>query len=235
MDNKTNQSNPPTPEKPPVSPISSYSTIKESSYPTIEESVEEQEYLTEGGLTEDELHQLAKDEEALKEVLEEEAKREKENAIYNKKLEEYWKEEQAHDELFRMKFGEICISNSSSISEEIMSKILNRRWTLMNPDTKVHQIKVSTSLKTLQHFGKVSFSNDSNPSLGENVKEWHKVDQSSSPFYIVRDDLLHPLVNGNKAMLGFDHQQPWLLVRNFEKQEEHTPQQFIIDKQVKHK
>ena len=69
----------------------------------------------------------------------------------------------------------------------------------MNPNTKVHQIKVSTSLKTLQHFGKVSFSNDSNPPLGENVKEWHKVDQSSSSFYIVRDDLLHPLVNGNKA------------------------------------
>ncbi|GJR32771.1 hypothetical protein Tco_1109003 [Tanacetum coccineum] len=55
----------------------------ESSYQTIEESVEEYKYLTEGGLTEDELHQLAKDEEALKEVLEEEAKREKENAIYN--------------------------------------------------------------------------------------------------------------------------------------------------------
>ncbi|GKA83398.1 nucleotide-binding alpha-beta plait domain-containing protein [Tanacetum coccineum] len=47
----------------------------------------------------------------------------------------------------------------------------------------------------------VSFSNDSNPSLGDNVKESHKVDQSSSSFYIVRDDLLHPLVNvnGNKA------------------------------------
>ncbi|GJV79671.1 hypothetical protein Tco_1515541 [Tanacetum coccineum] len=57
-----------------------------------------------GGLTEDELHQLAKDEETLKEVLEEEAKREKENAIYNKRLEEYWKEEQAHDELFRIEF-----------------------------------------------------------------------------------------------------------------------------------
>ncbi|GKG06062.1 receptor-like protein kinase FERONIA [Tanacetum coccineum] len=36
-------------------------------------------------------------------------------------------------------------------------------------------------------------------------------------------------------VLGFDHQQPWLLVRNFEKQEEHIPQQFIIDRQVKHK
>ncbi|GKD23550.1 D-cysteine desulfhydrase 2, mitochondrial isoform X1 [Tanacetum coccineum] len=38
----------------------------------------------------------------------------------------------------------------------------------------------------------VSFSNDSNPPLGENVKESHKVDQSSSSFYIVRDDLLQP-------------------------------------------
>ncbi|GJU30514.1 hypothetical protein Tco_1174103 [Tanacetum coccineum] len=75
------------------------------SYPTIEELVEEYEYLTEGGLTEDELHHLAKDEEALKEVLQEEAKREKENAIYNKKLKEYWKEQQAHDELFMMECG----------------------------------------------------------------------------------------------------------------------------------
>lgn len=68
----------------------------------------------------------------------------------------------------------------------------------MSPDTKVHQIKVS-SLQTQQRcgpLGNVSFSNNSHPSLGENVREWHD-DQSS--FYIVRDDLLHPLVNGNKA------------------------------------
>ncbi|GKC47612.1 hypothetical protein Tco_1065334 [Tanacetum coccineum] len=97
MDYKTNQSNPPTPEKPPMSPI--------SSYPTIEESAEEHEYLTEGGLTEDELHQLAKDEEALKEVLEEQAKVDKENEIKNKELEDFLKEEAAHDELFRMEFG----------------------------------------------------------------------------------------------------------------------------------
>ncbi|KAF5778181.1 putative D-cysteine desulfhydrase [Helianthus annuus] len=89
-----------------------------------------------------------------------------------------------------------CSSNSSS--EEFMRKMLNRRWTLMNPDTKVHQIKVS-SMQTQQHFGpfgKVTFSNNSNPLLGENVRKWHN-DESS--FYIVRDDLLHPLVNGNKA------------------------------------
>ncbi|MFS7994816.1 putative D-cysteine desulfhydrase [Helianthus anomalus] len=89
-----------------------------------------------------------------------------------------------------------CSSNSSS--EELMLKMLNRRWTLMNPDTKVHQIKVS-SMQTQRHFGpfgKVTFSNNSNPLLGENVRKWHN-DESS--FYIVRDDLLHPFVNGNKA------------------------------------
>ncbi|GJX29800.1 hypothetical protein Tco_0237879 [Tanacetum coccineum] len=76
MDNKTNQSNPPTPEKPPMPPI--------SSYPTVEESVEEHdtcdEYLTEGFLTEKEQQQLAQDEKAYREYLEEEAKAEKERA-----------------------------------------------------------------------------------------------------------------------------------------------------------
>ncbi|GKF81282.1 hypothetical protein Tco_0239884 [Tanacetum coccineum] len=73
MDNKTNQSNPPTPEKPPMPPI--------FSYPTVEESAEEHdigdEYLTEGYLTEKELHQLMLDEEALRETLEEEARAQK--------------------------------------------------------------------------------------------------------------------------------------------------------------
>ncbi|GJT55843.1 hypothetical protein Tco_0990897 [Tanacetum coccineum] len=67
MDKKTNQSNPPTPEKPWMPTI--------SSYPTIEESAEEHdicdEYLTEGYLTEKEQQQLALDEEALRETLEE--------------------------------------------------------------------------------------------------------------------------------------------------------------------
>ncbi|KAK9060226.1 hypothetical protein SSX86_020930 [Deinandra increscens subsp. villosa] len=92
-------------------------------------------------------------------------------------------------------FQVICSSNLSS--EEIMLKILNRRWTLMNPDTKIHQIKVS-SLQTQQNFGslgkKITYSNNPHPSLGENIRKWHE-----SSFYIVRDDLLHPLVNGNKA------------------------------------
>ncbi|KAI3696485.1 hypothetical protein L1987_79503 [Smallanthus sonchifolius] len=88
--------------------------------------------------------------------------------------------------------------NSNLSSEEFMLKILNRRWTLMSPDTKIHQIRVS-SLQTQQNLGslgKITYSNNPHPSLGENVRKWHN-DESS--FYIVRDDLLHPLVNGNKA------------------------------------
>ncbi|KAI3516158.1 hypothetical protein L1887_15069 [Cichorium endivia] len=90
------------------------------------------------------------------------------------------------------------VCNSSSTREEFMMKILDRRWTLTNPDTKVHQINLSTlqTQPTSGLLGNVSFSNNSNPSLGENLMEWNN-DQSS--FYIVRDDLLHPLVNGNKA------------------------------------
>ncbi|GJX11912.1 hypothetical protein Tco_0201771 [Tanacetum coccineum] len=79
-----------------------------SSYPIVEESAKEHdiddEYLTEGNLTEKELHQLALDEEALKEVLEEEAQAEKERARAEKEWEEEMKKEQAHDELFRLEF-----------------------------------------------------------------------------------------------------------------------------------
>nr|GEW47179.1 hypothetical protein [Tanacetum cinerariifolium] len=66
------------------------------------EKADEQEicpYLTEKGY-----HQLLIDEAAFKEHLEEEAKAEKERAIYDKELEEFLKAGQAHDELFMMEF-----------------------------------------------------------------------------------------------------------------------------------
>ncbi|GKA19306.1 GPCR kinase [Tanacetum coccineum] len=75
-DNKTNQSNPLTPEKPPMPLISSYLTIEESA----EDYDTGDEYLTEGYLIEKEQQQLALDEEALRETLEEEARAEKERA-----------------------------------------------------------------------------------------------------------------------------------------------------------
>lgn len=42
----------------------------------------------------------------------------------------------------------------------------------------------------------MSWSNIMNPSLGN---EMMKVGCQDSSFYIVRDDLIHPLINGNKA------------------------------------
>ncbi|GKC05281.1 hypothetical protein Tco_0996891 [Tanacetum coccineum] len=78
----------------PMSPISSFPTIKES---TDEHEIGD-EYLTNGYLTEKEQQQLLLDEEALRETLEEEARAEKE-------LEERIKQEQAHDELFRLECG----------------------------------------------------------------------------------------------------------------------------------
>lgn len=98
----------------------------------------------------------------------------------------------------RPSFTPQVICNSHMSREEFMLKILNWRWTLTNPDTKVHQIKVS-SLQSQQHcgsLGNISFSKNSHPSLGENVT---KQQNEQSSFYIVRDDLLHPFVNGNKA------------------------------------
>nr|GEX39960.1 hypothetical protein [Tanacetum cinerariifolium] len=57
-----------------------------------------------GYLTEKEHQQLLLDEEALRETLEEEARPEKERARTEKEWEEIMKEEQVHDELFRLKF-----------------------------------------------------------------------------------------------------------------------------------
>lgn len=78
-----------------------------------------------------------------------------------------------------------------------MSKLLDRRWTLQNPDTKIHQIIVSPAQR--QHgvgsFANVSFFNNTEPYLGNKM-----IEENQGPsFYILRDDLLHPLVNGNKA------------------------------------
>ena len=69
---------------------------------------------------------------------------------------------------------------------------------MLKPDTMIHQIVVSG--RQMQHEGKppgnLWFSNNTSPSLGDSLME--KSNQQPS-FYVVRDDLLHPLVNGNKA------------------------------------
>ncbi|GKD32931.1 hypothetical protein Tco_1248440 [Tanacetum coccineum] len=80
-----------------------------SSYPTVEESVEKHDTCDEY-LTEKEQQQLAQDEEAYIEYLEEEAKAEKERARAEKECEEEMKKEEAHNELFMLEFGVILDS-----------------------------------------------------------------------------------------------------------------------------
>ena len=83
-------------------------------------------------------------------------------------------------------------------SEEFASKLLDRRWALPSPDTKIHQIMLSQARLRDRGgpFGNRSMLNNTQPSFGDDMVA--KNDQNPS-FYIVRDDLLHPFVNGNKA------------------------------------
>lgn len=91
-----------------------------------------------------------------------------------------------------------CVPKVKPNGEEFISKLLDRRWALPNPDTKIHQVMFPYT--RVGHrggpFSHAALLNNTRPSLGDDVMQ--KDDQNPS-FYIVRDDLLHPLVNGNKA------------------------------------
>ena len=82
--------------------------------------------------------------------------------------------------------------------EEFVLKLLDRRWMLSSPSSKIQQIMLSS--KKVKHrgelFGDLSLSNHNYPSLGPKMTVQ---DNQEPSFYIVRDDLLHPLVNGNKS------------------------------------
>ncbi|KAJ4710959.1 D-cysteine desulfhydrase 2, mitochondrial-like [Melia azedarach] len=81
--------------------------------------------------------------------------------------------------------------------EELLSKLLDRKWTMKSPDTIIHQIKLSAAHG--KHgggqWGDISFLNNTCPFLGDDMI----MGDEDRSFYVVRDDLLHPLVNGNKA------------------------------------
>lgn len=95
----------------------------------------------------------------------------------------------------------MCIFQEISIlkprHEGFISKLLDRRWMLFSPETKIHQIMLSE--KTVQNkgapLGNTKFLNNAHPSLGDSMER----NNDDTSFYILRDDLLHPLVNGNKA------------------------------------
>lgn len=89
------------------------------------------------------------------------------------------------------------ICNVRMSGEELMSRLLDRKWALTSPDSKIHQIKLFTT--TEKHgggpLGGISFLNNTCPFLGDDMI----MRDEDRCFYVVRDDLLHPLVNGNKA------------------------------------
>nr|XP_011457423.1 PREDICTED: D-cysteine desulfhydrase 2, mitochondrial [Fragaria vesca subsp. vesca] len=89
-----------------------------------------------------------------------------------------------------------CVSNVKLSKDEFVSKLLDRRWTLPSPDARIHQIMLSTSKVQPQPgrpLSDISFWNNTNPCFSDAMAE------KDDSFFIVRDDLLHPLINGNKA------------------------------------
>ncbi|XP_051122201.1 D-cysteine desulfhydrase 2, mitochondrial isoform X2 [Andrographis paniculata] len=80
-------------------------------------------------------------------------------------------------------------------NHEFVSELLNRKWTLSCPDAKVNQIMILNT-KESQSNGDTSFRSINEPRLGDGSMQKNQLHPS---FYVVRDDLLHPLVNGNKA------------------------------------
>lgn len=86
----------------------------------------------------------------------------------------------------------------SRSNEEFVSKLLDGRWALPSPDTKIHQITLSPPQVRSRGgpFDYTPLFNNTQPAFGDDMMA---KDEQNSSFYIVRDDLLHPLVNGNKA------------------------------------
>ncbi|XP_042055947.1 D-cysteine desulfhydrase 2, mitochondrial-like isoform X3 [Salvia splendens] len=83
------------------------------------------------------------------------------------------------------------------VNDESVLKLFDRRWALSCPDAKINQIMTSSRKGHESMISEtISYQNIIPPCLGEGM--FGKKNDSSS-FYVVRDDLLHPLVNGNKS------------------------------------
>ncbi|CAM8947618.1 unnamed protein product [Rhodiola kirilowii] len=94
------------------------------------------------------------------------------------------------------------IASEEPVHEEFVKRLLNRRWMLPTPETKVHQVKLVVNPKTKNdkwQFGDIRFFNNPNPCLLGGEDASGDGDGKGKSFYVVRDDLLHPLINGNKA------------------------------------
>lgn len=81
--------------------------------------------------------------------------------------------------------------------ERILSHVLDRKWALSTPHSKVQEVVVSHGTELSGGTSNLfSFSSNLCPSLGEELKEARL---GGSSFYVIRDDLLHPLISGNKT------------------------------------
>ncbi|KAK2443549.1 Pyridoxal-5'-phosphate-dependent enzyme family protein [Trifolium repens] len=88
------------------------------------------------------------------------------------------------------------ISKPKLLSHESMENLLNRRWTLPIPETKIHQVIHRQGLD-----GRSNFLLNTNPDFDDDDGRNAEMDKhrKKNHFYVVRDDLLHPIINGNKA------------------------------------
>ncbi|XP_059072976.1 D-cysteine desulfhydrase 2, mitochondrial isoform X2 [Cryptomeria japonica] len=81
--------------------------------------------------------------------------------------------------------------------ERGLSRILDRRWLLSSPQVKIHEVLLSNAKEAGGTCANLfSFSSNLHPALGEKLKESR---QRRNSFYVIRDDLLHPLISGNKT------------------------------------
>ncbi|XP_010909598.2 putative D-cysteine desulfhydrase 2, mitochondrial isoform X2 [Elaeis guineensis] len=82
----------------------------------------------------------------------------------------------------------------------LSASLLEREWMLPSPATPIHKISLSKPHQSQLSHGltpsQVSYSNEPRPALGA---EAIGAREQTPSFFMVRDDLLHPLVNGNKA------------------------------------
>lgn len=82
----------------------------------------------------------------------------------------------------------------------LSASLLEREWMLLSPATPIHKISLSKPHQSQWPYGLApshfSYSNEPRPALGA---EAIGAKEGTPSFYVVRDDLLHPLVNGNKA------------------------------------
>ncbi|XP_023541196.1 D-cysteine desulfhydrase 2, mitochondrial isoform X2 [Cucurbita pepo subsp. pepo] len=82
--------------------------------------------------------------------------------------------------------------------EDFVARLLDRRWALANPESKINKVILLTADTNLEG----SPANHLCLAVDTNICTYNdlsRANASEQSFYVVRDDLLHPLINGNKA------------------------------------